>query len=58
MERRTALITGASGGIGLDLARLFARDGWNLVLTARTEARLGEVAEELRHAGKIGRAHV
>ena len=51
MERRTALITGASGGIGLDLARLFARDGWNLVLTARTEARLGEVAEELRHAG-------
>jgi short-subunit dehydrogenase len=32
---KTALITGASGGIGYELAKLFARDGINLVLAAR-----------------------
>lgn len=47
MERKTALITGASSGIGLDLTRLFAADGWNLVLVARSEGKLRETAEEL-----------
>jgi short-subunit dehydrogenase len=46
-ERKTALITGASSGIGLDLARLFARDGWELVLVARNETRLRELASQL-----------
>ena len=43
-----ALITGASTGIGYELAKLFADDGWNLVLVARNEARLQQVAAELR----------
>src|ERR1700675_3473364 len=34
----TALITGASGGIGLDLARVFAREGYRLVLAAPTQS--------------------
>lgn len=45
---KTALITGASVGIGRDLAELFARDGHHLVLTARNEAQLQELAATLR----------
>jgi uncharacterized protein len=44
----TALITGASGGIGLELARLFAQEKHNLVLVARSENKLQELAAELR----------
>ena len=43
----TVLITGASSGIGLGLARLFAGDGADLVLIARSEGRLRELAGEL-----------
>lgn len=35
-----ALITGASGGIGRELATLFAADGHDLVITARSQERL------------------
>ncbi|WP_287419133.1 SDR family oxidoreductase [Reinekea sp.] len=43
----TALITGASGGIGLELARIHAQKGGNLILVARSEAKLNALAEEL-----------
>ena len=44
----TALITGASGGIGYELAKLFAKDQHNLVLVARNGSRLAQVADELQ----------
>lgn len=45
---KTALITGASSGIGLELAELFARDGYDLVLTARSEEKLQARADDLK----------
>ena len=44
----TALITGASGGIGYELAKLFAKDRHNLVLAARSGEKLEQFANELR----------
>lgn len=44
---KSALITGATTGIGYELARCFARDGFELVLVARDAARLASVAQEM-----------
>jgi short-subunit dehydrogenase len=48
MAMETALITGASSGIGLELAKLFAADKHNLVLVARNQGALEKLAGELR----------
>jgi uncharacterized protein len=45
---KTVLITGASSGIGLEFASLFAKDGYHLVLNARNETKLKEIAEQLK----------
>lgn len=42
-KSKTALITGASSGIGQELAKLFAKDGYNLVLVARSTEKLNEL---------------
>ena len=49
----TALITGASNGIGLELARIHASKGDNLVLVARNKAKLEELKQELEGKHKI-----
>src|SRR3984957_2167220 len=49
----TVLITGASSGIGLELAKCFAADGCRLILVARNTAALERLAGELRQKNKI-----
>ncbi|MBK8544857.1 MAG: SDR family NAD(P)-dependent oxidoreductase [Caulobacteraceae bacterium] len=55
-EGQTALITGASAGIGVDLAECFAKDGYDLILTARSEGALQKVANRLSAAHGV-KAH-
>ena len=50
-NNRYALITGASSGIGYELAKLFAQDGYNLILVARTKEDLGKAATEFSQYG-------
>jgi short-subunit dehydrogenase len=54
---QTALVTGASAGIGVDLAECFARDGYDLILAARNEAALKDVAARLAKAFEV-KTHV
>lgn len=49
----TALITGASNGIGLELAKVHASKGGDLVLVARNKAKLDELKDELESQYKI-----
>ena len=57
MAKGAALITGASSGIGVELARLCAGDGYSVILVARRADRLAELAEQLvREYGVPARA--
>lgn len=52
---KTALITGASSGIGAAVARELSRNGATVVLVGRNEDRLTQTADEIKHSG--GTAH-
>lgn len=51
--RKTALITGASKGIGRELAHLFAKDGYNLALVARSAKELDSLKVQLEEKYKV-----
>ncbi len=50
LTNRTALVTGASGGLGADFARELAKHGCNLILVARRENQLQAVQQEIQQA--------
>jgi NAD(P)-dependent dehydrogenase (short-subunit alcohol dehydrogenase family) len=54
LMNKTAIVTGASSGIGYATAKLFAREGANVVLTARRSEALNKLVAEIEQAG--GRA--
>ena len=53
MTTESVLITGASSGIGLEMTKLFAAAGSNLILLARSEDKLRRVAEEMRTTHQV-----
>lgn len=50
-KHKTALITGASGGLGLEFAKILAKKRYNLVLVARNEGKLYSIKNELESGG-------
>ncbi len=52
LEGRTAILTGAGRGIGAAIAKAFAEVGADVVIGARTESQLEEVAQQLRATGR------
>lgn len=52
-RNKYALITGATSGIGYELTQLFAKDSYNLVLVARDQQRLQEIADQLKQTYSI-----
>lgn len=53
MNGKSVLITGGTSGIGLELARLFAHDGYKLVIVARDEAELAATSERLKEEHNV-----
>ncbi|OCA77087.1 3-ketoacyl-ACP reductase [Chryseobacterium artocarpi] len=51
LENKTAIVTGASKGIGLATAQLFAQEGANVILTARNENELNEAVKSITDLG-------
>jgi len=49
-NKGTALVTGGTSGIGYELAKLIAKDGYNIVLVARTASDLDAVKQEFERA--------
>jgi len=56
--KKHALITGATSGIGYELSKLFAKDGYNLVLVARNEENLKQTAAEMEKLNSAIHTHI
>jgi short-subunit dehydrogenase len=52
-SKKTVLITGATSGIGAEYARRFAREGYDLIITGRREAKIKALADDLSHENGV-----
>lgn len=52
-QNKTALITGATSGIGLELGKIFAKEGYNLVIVAREEGELERATATFKQGNNI-----
>lgn len=55
---KTVLITGASNGFGMEFAKLFAADGFNLILVARSTERLRELGYQLQDEHQLEKVSI
>ena len=55
-NKRVCLVTGASYGLGSDIARQLSRRGWEVVLVARSKDKLDKVKEEIEAEGGVAMA--
>ena len=53
MTRPIAMVTGASSGFGEAIARRFAQEGWNVIITGRRTERLQALANELEQSCEV-----
>ena len=51
LQGQVAVVSGASSGIGVDMAKAYARYGADIVITGRRKERLDQVAEEIKEIG-------
>jgi short-subunit dehydrogenase len=52
-ERRTAFVSGATGGIGAEFCRAFAADGYNLLITGRQQPALDALKADIERGGRV-----
>ena len=52
LQNRVAIVSGIGPGMGRDISLLFAREGCDLAISARTQASLESVAKEVRALGR------
>ena len=58
MNKKVVWITGASSGIGKSLALKFAKEGWNVAISARRENLLNEISESNENIKSLSLIHI